>query len=162
MVNEIVDTENTTRYLFRPMRAPLNRHLDDLVEEEVRAVSSSHYLREFKRTVSSAALVRLTEEPIPPTTRNYDCISISGDSSAWFFRNPCSDKRLSKNSILSAISFNADTHSGRDDATSVGHARRPRTSLHTKAIAMERPRRRICMCGNVVSFTKNSFNITGY
>ncbi|WKY08840.1 hypothetical protein Q1695_001762 [Nippostrongylus brasiliensis] len=46
------------QYAFRQTRAPLNRHLNAIVIDEVRMVSNSHYLQQLTRTLSNATVVR--------------------------------------------------------------------------------------------------------
>ncbi|VDL62686.1 unnamed protein product [Nippostrongylus brasiliensis] len=44
------------QYAFRQTRAPLNRHLNAIVIDEVRMVSNSHYLQQLTRTLSNATV----------------------------------------------------------------------------------------------------------
>ncbi|KAK5979453.1 hypothetical protein GCK32_007166 [Trichostrongylus colubriformis] len=129
MVKKTEGKSRTARYLFRQMRAPPNRHLNEIVEEEVRAVSNVHFLREFARIVSTAALVRRQDEEesnssTPISSPRHRSISNGDESIALSYRNPYVDREQSRNEISPVATAVANTQNEGSDTHGASHERR--------------------------------------
>lgn len=156
-----VKATSMKNYVFRQMRAPLNRHLDEIVSSEVKEVANTHYLNEIARTIDSAAVCRCqvrydgnsssaTSDMSSPRLAG----SLSGgESPTFFYANPSVDNAssLAPDAMVSFASRKSSTFGEKTTAMGRRYARRTRMSFRTTAAALKAFRSRLVVLDKVVS-----------
>ncbi|KAK6756298.1 hypothetical protein RB195_014605 [Necator americanus] len=146
-------TKSTKSYVFRQVRAPQNRHLDEIVSSDVKKISNAHYLDEIARTIDSAALCRCpvrydksgssSSSTSSESSSPHRIGSMSGaESPAFSYENPnVADMSATAQAATgSVVSTNADKRSSNHEHRFV---RRQRMSLRSSSRALKRFRRRL-------------------
>ncbi|EYB81483.1 hypothetical protein Y032_0382g371 [Ancylostoma ceylanicum] len=144
---------STKNYVFRQMRAPQNRHLDEIVSTEVRKVSDSHYLNEIARTIDNATLcrsqVRYDQRSGNSSSATSDTSSprlngsLSGGESPTFFYANSNIDGVASGVPTAKVSFASATAGERAATLGRRYARRTRMSLRSTAVALKAFRRRL-------------------